>query len=223
MNNTRLSATFLPFFLFTVLLLPVLQGCSAKKPTGEIPDPTPITLSCQLQEGDTVLVRVSGPKDGEEADFATIVRMSLQHELGIRPVKAEQDADVIIDVRIYDIYLADTSQQNGSSGSNVLLSTAVGTGLGMLGGGLVSGTRTGALVGSGIGAAVGLGVGLQDNSSSLDTWAIDADISWTDRDGNVTQQEYRTTVYGRNMDRKAALDALGTQLSRDLVKAARNS
>ena len=221
MNNTRLSAAFLPFFLFTVLLLPAIQGCSAKKPTGEIPDPTPVTLSCQVQEGDTVLVRVTGPKDGEEADFATIVRMSLQHELGIRPVKAEQDADAIIDVTIYDIYLAD-SQQNGSSGSNVLLSTAVGTGLGMLGGGLVSGTRTGALVGSGIGAAVGLGVGLQDNSST-DTWALDADISWTDRDGNVTRQEYRTTVYGRNMERKAALDALGTQLSRDLVKAARNS
>lgn len=221
MNNTRFSAAFLPFFLFTVLLLPLLQGCSAKKPTGEIPEHTPVTLSCQLQEGDTVLVRVSGPKDEEEADFATIVRMSLQREFGIRPVKSEQDADVIIDVKIYDIYLADSWQQNGSSGSNVLLSTAVGTGLGMLGGGLVSGTRTGALVGSGIGAAVGLGVGLQDNSS-MDTWALDADISWTDRDGNVTRQQYRTTVYGRDMERKAAIDALGTQLSRDLARAARD-
>lgn len=220
MNNTRFSAAFLPFFLFTVLLLPLLHGCSAKKPTGEIPEHTPVTLSCQLQEGDNVLVRVSGSKDGEEADFATIVRMSLQHELGIRPVKAEQDADVIIDVKIYDIYLAD-SQQNGSSGSNVLLSTAAGTGLGMFGGGLVSGTRTGSLVGAGLGAAVGLGLSLQDNSS-LDTWALDADISWQDRDRNVTRQKYRTTVYGRNMERKAALDALGTQLSRDIVKAVRN-
>lgn len=221
MHNTRLKAAIMPFLLLTVLLMPVLQGCSAKKPTGEVPEHTPVTLSLPMQEGDTLLVRASGTKvDGCDV-FATIVSMSLQSELGIRPVKKEQDADVIMDIHIYDIYLAETIQEDTASGTDVLLSTAVGTGLGMLGGGLVSGTRTGALVGSGIGAAVGLGVSLQQGTC-FNTWAIDADIRCSFRDGSDTSQEYRTSVAGRNMERKAAMDALGAQLARDLVRAIRS-
>ncbi len=221
MHNTRLKAVILPFLLLAVLLMPVLHGCSAKKPTGEVPEHTPVTLSLPVQEGDAVLVRASGSKVEGCDDFATVVSMSLQSELGIRAVKKEQDADVIIDIRIYDIYLAESTPENEASGSDVLLSTAVGTGLGMLGGGLVSGTRTGALVGSGIGAAVGLGVSLQQGTS-FDIWAMDADISCRFYDGSDNSQEYRTSVAGRNMERKAAIDALGARLARDLVRAMRS-
>ena len=204
---------------FLLLVLLALAGCSAKeKPTGEIPEHTPLAR-CQAQEGELVLVKMHGAEQDAYEDMAANVTASLQSEIKLRAARSEQDADILVDMKVNKIYLA-ASDKRGVSGSSVLFNTVAGTSLGMIAGGLIGGTRTGVLIGSGVGAGLGLGVSAAD-SVRLDTWAIDADIEIRRGAESQAKQHYTTTVAGKNMDREQALEALGTALGRDLVRAMR--
>ncbi|MDO5536901.1 MAG: hypothetical protein Q4F72_05180 [Desulfovibrionaceae bacterium] len=164
------------------------------------------------------MVRVSGGDENFCDDFASLVTSTLQSRLGTRPAYSADDADVVVDIDVKDIYLA-ASDGVRLNASQTLANTAVGTSLGLVVGSL-AGRRTGALIGAGVGAALGLTVSAAD-AQRVETWAISADICFDRLDEEPVTQQYSASVTDTGMSREDAVMALEDMLSQDLAAAMR--
>jgi len=101
--------------------------------------------SVQVRKGQTVHVAVSGGDASFNADFESMLTSYLQSEKDLTPADSAQKADLLIRVKVEDIYPLGSRNAPVSAG-HALGSTATGAMLGVLLGGTTGG-RSGARLG----------------------------------------------------------------------------
>ena len=138
-------------------------GPNAEAPAGDNGSTAEAPLqSVQVSKGQTVHVTVTGNDSAFNADMESMLTGYLQSEKDLTPADSPQKADLLIRVKIEDIYPLGSRNAPVSAG-HALGSTATGAMLGALLGGATGG-RAGLAWGAGAGAALGLGVALLDSS-----------------------------------------------------------
>ncbi|MCB6542867.1 hypothetical protein SDC9_05625 [bioreactor metagenome] len=179
--------------------------------------------SVQVRKGQTVHVAVSGGDASFNADFESMLTSYLQSEKDLTPADSAQKADLLIRVKVEDIYPLGSRNAPVSAG-HALGSTATGAMLGVLLGGTTGG-RSGAAWGAGAGAALGLGVALLDSSGKSKIWGMKALVG-VGRNGREPSDAdmHRTTVRaeGANMGKEEILPALEDTLSRKILESLRS-
>ena len=157
---------------------PVDRGAPAGGPNAEASGngdggaaDTPLQ-SVQVRKGQTVHVAVTGGDSAFNADMESMLTGYLQSEKDLTPADSPQKADVLIRVKIEDIYPLGSRNAPVSAG-HALGSTATGAMLGALLGGATGG-RGGLAWGASAGAALGLGVALLDSSGKSKIWGMNA-------------------------------------------------
>ena len=178
---------------------PVDRGAPAGGPNAEASGngdggaaDTPLQ-SVQVRKGQTVHVAVTGGDSAFNADMESMLTGYLQSEKDLTPADSPQKADVLIRVKIEDIYPLGSRNAPVSAG-HALGSTATGAMLGALLGGATGG-RGGLAWGASAGAALGLGVALLDSSGKSKIWGMNAQVG-IGRNGRepTAADMHRTTV-----------------------------
>ena len=198
-------------------------GSNAEPPAGANGGAADSPLqSVQVRKGQTVHVTVTGSDSAFNADMESMLTGYLQSEKDLTPADSAQKADLLIRVKIEDIYPLG-SRSAPVSGGQALGSTATGAMLGALLGGATGG-RTGLAWGAGAGAALGLGVALLDSSGKSKIWGMKALVG-IGRNGREPAESdmHRTTVRaeGANMGREEIVPALEDTLSRKILDSLR--
>lgn len=232
---------FLPRTVTAVLCLLIMvalgAGCAAhqgqmtKPPSGDAgarpgsdgDAPDAPLQSVQVRKGQTVQVQVSGGDDAFNADFESMLTGYLQSEKDLTPADSAQKADILIRIKVEDIYPLGSRNAPVSAG-HALGSTATGAMLGALLGGATGG-RSGLAWGASAGAAVGLGAALLDSSGKSKIWGMKALVG-IGRNGHEPAEAdmRRTTVRaeGANMGKEEILPALEDTLSRKILESLRS-
>ena len=178
--------------------------------------------SVQVRKGQTVHVAVTGGDSAFNADMESMLTGYLQSEKDLTPADSPQKADVLIRVKIEDIYPLGSRNAPVSAG-HALGSTATGAMLGALLGGATGG-RGGLAWGASAGAALGLGVALLDSSGKSKIWGMNAQVG-IGRNGRepTAADMHRTTVRaeGANMGKEEIAPALEDTLSRKILDSLR--
>ena len=160
---------YLPLKLAALLCMLALcalgAGCAAQQdqpvgPNAEAPSggnggaaDSPLQ-SVQVRKGQTVHVAVTGGDSAFNADMESMLTGYLQSEKDLTPADSPQKADLLIRVKIEDIYPLGSRNAPVNAG-HALGSTATGAMLGALLGGATGG-RSGLAWGASAGAALGL-------------------------------------------------------------------
>lgn len=177
----------------------------------------------QVHKGQTVHVAVSGGDATFNTDFESMLTSYLQSEKDLTPADSAQKADLLIRVKVEDIYPLGSRNAPVSAG-HALGSTATGAMLGVLLGG-ATGSRGGVAWGASAGAALGLGVALLDSSGKSKIWGMKALVG-VGRNGQEPSEAdmRRTTVRaeGANMGKEEILPALEDTLSRKILESLRS-
>ena len=228
---------YLPLNLAALLCMLALcalgGGCAAQQdqpvgPNAEAPSggnggaaDSPLQ-SVQVRKGQTVHVAVTGGDSAFNADMESMLTGYLQSEKDLTPADSPQKADVLIRVKIEDIYPLGSRNAPVSAG-HALGSTATGAMLGALLGGATGG-RGGLAWGASAGAALGLGVALLDSSGKSKIWGMNAQVG-IGRNGRepTAADMHRTTVRaeGANMGKEEIAPALEDTLSRKILDSLR--
>lgn len=177
----------------------------------------------QVGKGQTVHVKVSGGDASLNADLESMLTSYLQSEKDLTPADSAQKADLLLRVKIEDIYPMGSRSAPVNAG-HALGTTATGAMLGALLGGATGG-RGGLAWGAGAGAALGLGVGLMDSSGKSKIWGMKALVG-IGRNGREPAEAdmHRTTVRaeGANMGKEEITPALEDTLSRKILDSLRS-
>ena len=176
----------------------------------------------QVSKGQTVHVSVSGGDASFNADFESMLTGYLQSEKDLTPTDSAKNADLLIRVKVEDIYPLGSRSTSVSAGQ-ALGSTATGAMLGALVGGVVGG-RGGLGWGIGAGAVVGLGTTMMDSSGKNKIWGMKALVGIGRNGHEPTEANMnRTTVSaeGANMGKEEILPALEDTLSRKILDSLR--
>lgn len=178
--------------------------------------------SVQIRKGQTVHVKVSGGDSGLNADMESMLTSYLQSEKDLTPSDSAQKADLLVRVKIEDIYPMGSRNAPVSAG-HALGSTATGAMLGALLGGATGG-RGGLAWGASVGAALGLGTALLDSSGKSKVWGMKALVG-VGRNGREPAESdmHRTVVRaeGANMGKDEIAPALEDTLSRKILDSLR--
>ena len=230
---------FLPLKLAAMLCMLALcalgAGCAAQQdqPAGPAPAKadqpggdasaaeTPLQ-NVQIRKGQTVHVKVSGGDSGFNADMESMLTGYLQSDKDLTPADSAQKADLLIRVKVEDIYPLGSRNAPVSAG-HALGSTATGAMLGALLGGATGG-RSGLAWGASAGAALGLGTALLDSSGKSKVWGMKALVG-VGRNGREPAESdmHRTVVRaeGANMGKDEIAPALEDTLSRKILDSLR--
>lgn len=174
----------------------------------------------QVRKGQTVHVAVSGGDATFNADFESMLTSYLQSEKDLTPADSAQKADLLIRVKVEDVYPLGSRNAPVSAG-RALGTTATGAMLGALLGG-ATGSRSGVAWGAGAGVALGLGATLLDSSGKSKIWGMKALVG-VGRDGREPSEAdmRRTTVRaeGADMGKEEIMPALEDTLSRKILES----
>lgn len=188
---------------------------------GSGPSDTPLQ-SVQVRKGQTVHVAVTGGDSAFNADMESMLTGYLQSEKDLTPADSPKKADLLIRVKIEDIYPLGSRNAPVSAG-HALGSTATGAMLGALLGGATGG-RSGLAWGASAGAALGLGAALLDSSGKSKVWGMKALVG-IGRNGHEPAESdmHRTTVRaeGANMGKEEIAPALEDTMSRKILDSLR--
>ena len=223
---------YLPFKLAAMLCMLTLcalgAGCAAQQaqpvtPGGDNGGAADSPLqSVQVRKGQSVHVTVTGGDSAFNADMESMLTSYLQSEKDLTPSDSAQKADLLVRVKIEDIYPMGSRNAPVSAG-HALGSTATGAMLGALLGGATGG-RSGLAWGASAGAALGLGVALLDSSGKSKIWGMKAQVG-IGRNGREPAEAdmHRTTVRaeGANMGKEEIAPALEDTLSRKILDSLR--
>ncbi|MTJ93191.1 MAG: hypothetical protein F8N36_10055 [Desulfovibrio sp.] len=178
--------------------------------------------SVQVRKGQTVHVAVTGGDSAFNADMESMLTGYLQSEKDLTPADSPKKADLLIRVKIEDIYPLGSRNAPVNAG-HALGSTATGAMLGALLGGATGG-RGGLAWGASAGAALGLGVALLDSSGKSKVWGMKALVG-IGRNGREPAESdmHRTTVRaeGANMGKEEIAPALEDTMSRKILDSLR--
>ena len=177
----------------------------------------------QVRKGQSVFVKVSGGEAGVNADLESMLTGYLQSEKDLTPADSAAKADLIIRIKMEEIYPMGSRSTSVNAG-HALGSTATGAMLGALLGGATGG-RSGLAWGASAGAALGLGTALLDSSGKNKIWGMKALVGMG-RDGKEPDeaQMNRITVRaeGANMAKDDIMPALEDTLSRKILDSLRS-
>ena len=178
--------------------------------------------SVQVRKGQTVHVAVTGGDSAFNADMESMLTAYLQSEKDLTPADSPQKADLLIRIKIEDIYPLGSRNAPVNAG-HALGSTATGAMLGALLGGATGG-RSGLAWGASAGAALGLGVALLDSSGKSKMWGMSALVGVGHNGREPAESDmHRTTVRaeGANMGKEEIAPALEDTLSRKILDSLR--
>jgi len=178
--------------------------------------------SVQVSKGQTVHVLVSGGEASFNSDFESMLIGYLQSEKDLTPADSAQKADLLIRVKVEDIYPLGSRSAPVSAG-HALGSTATGAMLGALVG-TVAGGRSGLAWGVSAGAALGLGTALLDSSGKSKIWGMKALVGIGRNGHEPAQADMSSTTVraeGANMGKEEILPALEDTLSRKILDSLR--
>lgn len=232
-----MRARYLPYPLPTLLCLLLFcwasGGCAGRQDadplsgqgTGADPalqapaEPLPQT---RVTPGQSLHVSVSGGNANLNADLQSMLTAYLQSERGLIPAEEPKQADILVRVRIEDIYPLGSKNEPLSAGK-ALGGAAAGAMLGLLVGSAVDvNGRSGAGWGAGGGALLGLGMALLDSRGKSKVWGLRAGVGIS-RDGlEPTDADLRrvtVSAEGADMGREDSLPALEDKLSLEVLNA----
>lgn len=195
------------------------QGAGSE-PLPQAPlEPLPQTPA---RPGQSLHVSVSGGDANLNTDLQSMLTAYLQSERGLIPTEEARQADILVRVRIEDIYPLGSKNEPISAGK-ALGGAATGAMLGMLLGSAVDvNGRSGAGWGAGGGVLLGLGVSLLDSYGKSKVWGLRARVGIS-RDGREpTDAELRrvtVSAEGADMGREDSLPALEDKLSLEILNA----
>lgn len=197
------------------------DGTTAHPPEGSQGpfDPLPRVA---VKSGQSVHVAVSGGEPNLNADLQSMLTAYIQSERGLAPADAAKDADILVRVRIEDIYPLGSKNEPVSAGK-ALGGAATGAMLGMLLGGTVNvNGRSGAGWGAGGGALLGLGVALLDSHGKSKVWGMRARVGISPDGREPAEADMRqvaVSAEGADMGREDSLPALEDKLSLEVLNA----
>ena len=170
-----------------------------------------------VKSGQSVHVAVSGGEPNLNADLQSMLTAYIQSERGLAPADAAKDADILVRVRIEDIYPLGSKNEPVSAGK-ALGGAATGAMLGMLLGGAVNvNGRSGAGWGAGGGALLGLGVALLDSHGKSKVWGMRARVGISPDGREPAEADMRqVAVSAEGADEEAAIQALETFFQQNL-------
>lgn len=175
-----------------------------------------------VKSGQSVHVAVSGGEPNLNADLQSMLTAYIQSERGLAPADAAKDADILVRVRIEDIYPLGSKNEPVSAGK-ALGGAATGAMLGMLLGGAVNvNGRSGAGWGAGGGALLGLGVALLDSHGKSKVWGMRARVGISPDGREPAEADMRqvaVSAEGADMGREDSLPALEDKLSLEVLNA----
>lgn len=206
--------------VLTIASLAALAGCTTRQqPRPDVEAPITSRLDrVEVPNDGRVFVDVYGYDDAVCADTADLIAAVLQSDAGCLIADSKDEATTIVEVKIRDVYLYESSSGKISAGQ-ALGNTALGTVLG-LGVGAVVGGRTGAAVGAGLGAAAGIGATIYDQESTY-TWAMSTDMTIGPVDDMPDLKPHDVTVTGQGLDQQSCLSGLKEQLAQDIASSIR--
>ena len=179
--------------------------------------------SVQIRKGQTVHVKVTGGDATFNADLESMLTGYLQSEKDLNPADSAQKADLLLRVKVEDIYPLGSRNAPVSAG-HALGTTATGAMLGALLGGATGG-RSGLAWGAGTGAALGLGAALLDSSGKSKIWGMKALVGIGRNGQEPTEADMRRTTVraeGANMGKEEIAPALEDTLSRKILDSLRS-
>ena len=182
-------------------------------------DPLP---RVSVRSGQSVHVAVSGGEPNLNADLQSMLTAYIQSERGLTPADAANAADILVRVRIEDIYPLGSKNETVSAGK-ALGSAATGAMLGMLLGSAVDvNGRSGAGWGAGGGALLGLGVAMLDSRGKSKVWGLRARVGIRSDGREPVETDMRqvaVSAEGADMGREDCLPALEDKLSLEVLNA----
>lgn len=231
MRARCLSSPFpaLSCLLFLCLLAGACAGRDAYPPSGQgggadpaLQTPGEPLPPTRTKPGQSLHVSVSGGDANLNADLQSMLTAYLQSERGLIPTEEPGQADILVRVRIEDIYPLGSKNEPISAGK-VLGGAATGAMLGLLAGSAVNvNGQSGAGWGVGGGALLGLGISLLDSRGKSKVWGLRAQVGIS-RDGREpTDAELRrvtVSAEGADMGREDSLPALEDKLSLEVLTA----
>lgn len=197
------------------------DGTASQDPQGSLGpfDPLPRVA---VKSGQSVHVAVSGGEPNLNADLQSMLTAYIQSERGLTPADAAKDADILVRVRIEDIYPLGSKNEPVSAGK-ALGGAATGAMLGMLLGSAVDvNGRSGAGWGAGGGALLGLGVALLDSHGKSKVWGMRARVGINPDGREPAEADMRrvaVSAEGADMGREDSLPALEDKLSLEVLNA----
>ena len=212
--------------LLTLALCCLLAACAGRQAgdAGTMPDGT-TTHPPEGSQGPfdpLPRVAVSGGEPNLNADLQSMLTAYIQSERGLAPADAAKDADILVRVRIEDIYPLGSKNEPVSAGK-ALGGAATGAMLGMLLGGAVNvNGRSGAGWGAGGGALLGLGVALLDSHGKSKVWGMRARVGISPDGREPAEADMRqvaVSAEGADMGREDSLPALEDKLSLEVLNA----
>ena len=222
---------FLPLCL---LLCGLLAACAGRQTAGVAPEQggpgggAPAQTSLEplprvpVRSGQSVHVAVSGGDPNLNADLQSMLTAYIQSERGLTPAEAARDADILVRVRIEDIYPLGSKSEPVSAGK-ALSGAAAGAMLGMLLGRAVDANgRGGAGWGAGGGALLGLGVAMLDSRGKSKVWGLRARVGIRSDGREPVETDMRqvaVSAEGADMGREDCLPALEDKLSLEVLNA----
>lgn len=175
-----------------------------------------------VRPGQSVHVAVSGGEANLNADLQSMLTAYIQSERGLTPAETAGNADILVRVRIEDIYPLGSKSEPVSAGK-ALSGAAAGAMLGMLLGSAVEvNGRSGAGWGAGGGALLGLGVALLDSRGKSKVWGMRAGVGIGADGREPAESEMRrvaVSAEGADMGREDCLPALEDKLSLEVLNA----
>lgn len=193
-------------------------GSTNAAPTADQPLP-----HIQVRKGQTVHVSVSGGDSSFNADLESMLTSYLQSEREMVPADSPQKADLLVRIKVEDVYPLGSSNSPVSA-KQALGSTAGGAVLGVLLGGATGG-RQGAAWGAGGGALVGLGAALLDSRGASKIWGMKALVGMGHNGKEPDGAEMRRLTIraeGEHMNKEEILPALEDTLSRKILDSLRS-
>lgn len=195
------------------------QGAGAGPALQASSEPLPQT---RVKPGQSLHVSVSGGDANLNADLQSMLTAYLQSERGLIPIEEAGQADILVRVRLEDIYPLGSKNEPVSAGK-ALGGAATGAMLGLLLGSAVDvNGHSGAGWGAGGGALLGLGMSLLDSRGKSKVWGLRAQVG-IGRDGREpTDAELRrvtVSAEGADMGREDSLPALEDKLSLEVLNA----
>lgn len=197
------------------------DGTTAQVPQGSQSPFAPLPRVA-VKSGQSVHVAVSGGEPNLNADLQSMLTAYIQSERGLAPADAADGADILVRVRIEDIYPLGSKNEPVSAGK-ALGGAATGAMLGMLLGSAVDvNGRSGAGWGAGGGALLGLGVALLDSHGKSKVWGMRARVGISPDGREPAEADMRqvaVSAEGADMGREDSLPALEDKLSLEVLNA----